>query len=336
MGELLDQAARIYRGRFFLFTGITGVVLVPITLLQIGSAVGMYLLGVHLEDDSGFEFVAGQGFSALFSLIQYFLIEGIAKAAMAHAVTGQYLGIEISILGAFRKLGRRWWRLPASYVMVGLLLIPLSLWSMVPLVGWFTGPGIFVFLWTVILPLLVPVVTLENTWGLESIRRVKMLAWSRFWWLLGFALTLFLFNFFMFLGPSMLISSITLGVVTSLSDSTSAPAYLALSVSQALSGLVSSLLFTPLASICGLMVYFDLRMRYEGLDLILQANQAAPVPLAAGEVLQQALPTPPANLVTRYDLGRFALLTLAISALYFVPLFFVSLISGILVATSGW
>jgi len=92
---------------------------------------------------------------------------------------------------------------------------------------------------------------------------------------------------------------------------------------QALTSLVFSLLFVPLQLIAFTLLYFDLRVRTEGLDLAMLTQDAAAGPDA---VTRQAPPAESGNLITGRDLGNFFLLSLGFGAIYGVIIGAVTLI----------
>jgi hypothetical protein len=92
--------------------------------------------------------------------------------------------------------------------------------------------------------------------------------------------------------------------------------------------MIGGLLYLPLQLTAMTVVYFDLRVRSEGLDLALQAAAAS------GEetnivALAGTSPQPTSSLVTGTDVGQFVLLSLAGGAIYVV---LVSIVAGITLA----
>src|SRR5690606_11353731 len=109
-------------------------------------------------------------------------------------------------------------------------------------------------------------------------------------------------------------------------------------LAQALILLAGSLLFLPMQVCCFTLIYLDLRVRTEGLDLALQTNELKMEPAPAGDeaamdevispsakeqaanrtgLLQQLAATVPAlatwrneQLITGREMGTFALITL--------------------------
>src|SRR5262245_5863511 len=170
MPELLDQAIRLYRRNFLKFIGIVALIQVPITIFQVlASLVAFSGCSKQLEDINDNPTVTpadifvpayfiGIGSSMLLGLLSVLLIYGIAAGALSRAVVGNYLGENITILDAYRKIGPIWLPLILTLLLALVLTIGLAIWAMVPCVGWLTGLGMLTFFWLVIVPLIAPIV----------------------------------------------------------------------------------------------------------------------------------------------------------------------------------
>jgi hypothetical protein len=89
-------------------------------------------------------------------------------------------------------------------------------------------------------------------------------------------------------------------------------------IAQSLASLVLTLLYQPLQSACAIMAYFDLRVRLEGFDLAMMANQSSQQPLAVFEAAGQAPAGKTTGLVTWPEMGYFAVISLIGVLLYFL------------------
>jgi hypothetical protein len=163
----------------------------------------------------------------------------------------------------------------------------------VPCVGWFTGPGILAFFWMVIVPLIAPAIVLEKQSGL-GIRRAWDLTRRRFWWVLGFAFILTLFGQLVVTGPTFLVTFL----------------------SQSLIALIFGLIYLPLQLIGMILVYFDLRVRTEGLDLIFKSVPGGQINIE--DIVAQAPQPEQGNIITLTEIGYFALITLGVIGVIFV------------------
>jgi len=322
LGEILDQAIRLYRRNFLAFIGIIAIPYIPLTLIQTGLT---YLSTSSLTDyqpDPSNPFVLPgaywMGFLGILAvaIIQGILVNGVAGAALTRAVAENYTGQPVDILGAYRKIGPSLGSLLGAMILFALIMFASGIGAtFVPCVGWLVGPGLFVFLSLVVGPLLAPVVVLERQSATVSLRRAWDLGRVRFWWLLGFALILSLFAQLIINGPSYLIQMI---LQYTLSNQGSLLEQMVWSnVIQVFVQMAGGLLYLPLQLSAMTVVYFDLRVRAEGLDLALQAaaNSGAETNIVA---LTETAPQPTASLVTGTEVGQFILVSLAAVAIYLV------------------
>ena len=276
IGQLLDQAIRLYRRNFFTFIGIIALVQIPLTVLQLVSSLlttsGMLDIesASSFSDIFGLAYIAGMSGTLLVGLLSFILVHVVATAAMTRAVAGSYLGEKPEILGAYRKIGPAWPVLLATLILAIVVMIGLLIWFLVPCVGWLTGLGMLTFFGLVIIPLLAPVIILEKQKPGRAIRRAWDLARRRFWWVLAFVFILYLFGQLIITGPSMLIGAIFVSIIGEHTESSgSMPGFymVAQAVLQALIPMLSSLIYLPLQLTAITLMYFDLRIRTEGFDL---------------------------------------------------------------------
>ncbi len=329
IGEMLDQAIRIYRSNFSKFIAIIAIVQIPIHVLNALSSLLLmsspvmqnpgttpsFTPGDNPFDMLGPGYFAGIGGTCIMSIISLLLIQGAARAALTRAVTDHYLGAQVGIVDAYRKIGPFWLRLAGTILLAGICIIMLMLWIFVPCVGWATGIGggigILTFLWMVIIPLIAPIIVLEQQSALNSIRRAWDLARRRFWWVIGFVALLALFGQIVISGPVTLVNIavqfLTADMLTSGDMST---ALIVQTVIQSLVTLAFTLLYMPLQLTCTTLLYFDLRVRTEGFDLTLLAEGTQDEPIEIAEIVAQAPPPETTSLVTGNEVARFVLLSI--------------------------
>lgn len=242
------------------------------------------------------------------------LVRGIAAGALTAAVTASYLGTSVpGITGAYRAIRRHWASLAGAVLLaLAISFVLLIWWFFVPCVGWLTGGGMLLFLWSVIVPLLAPIIVLENQPAASAWRRAWNLARRRFWWVLGFALVLYTFNLLVVAGPAALIAAAGQLLLGSPAEPT-AMSFTTQTIITSLSTLVTSLLYLPLQAAAITLLFFDLRVTTEGLDLSIQV---APQPDPLATVARSAPSALDEPLVSRRDLGQFALVTVAVLVLY--------------------
>jgi hypothetical protein len=339
LGQLLDQSIGLYRRNFAAFIGIIAIPYIPLTLLQtalsylsVDSAVSI-LETPPLQSSSPFGLPTGYWaglVGILFvGLIQFILVNGVATAAFTRAVANNYTGKEIGVIDSYRQLGNSWLRLIGALLLAILIGIPLGIWVIIPCVGWFTGPGLFFFLSLVVIPLVAPVIVLERHDVASSLRRAWDLGRSRFWWLIGFAFVLFLLGQLIITGPTYVISAILQFVF--LREGNMQATLVWRPIVQMLVQMSGGLLYLPLQLTAMTLVYFDLRVRSEGLDLALQAasDSGAETNIVA---IAETSPTPTGDFITSQDALNFFGLSLAGIAVYFVIIAILLGLSMLLVA----
>jgi hypothetical protein len=322
LAELLDQAIRLYRRNFLQFIGIIAVPYIPLMMFQALSSilVASSLQGLASSSASSplgifsdGRYWLGLSGTFLFFILYLFLILGLATAALTRAISDSYSGEPVGIFSSYRRLGGSPLRLIGALFWLGLIGFGLIIWTIIPCVGWVSGPGLLIFISWIVLPLVAPVVVLENNGALASVRRAWDLSRTRFWWLIGFALILYLFSTLVISGPTLLISSALRYFMVSTSNPLNQQLMLT-TVVQTLVTMITGLLYLPLQLSAITVVYFDLRVRSEGLDLALQAAPSGEN--ASFNALAAAPSGPQPRLVSGKDVGNFVLFTLGFYALY--------------------
>ncbi len=334
MGQLLDQAIRVYRRNFLRFIGIIALVQVPATALGMLVTLGIYwsaaagsegglLSGASLAAASllGPEWYANLAQIVFTAVIQLLLIQGVGTAALTRAVADHYLGRPGSFLDAYRRLGRGWLRLIGALLLAVVFCILILLyWFLVPCVGWLSGMGVFVLFSMVVMPLIAPVIVLEKQGVLGSIRRAWDLARRRFWWVLGFAGILYLFQVLVVAGPAYLLNvvlQLVLGIPYT--GAAYAGAYVVQTVAQSLVSMALSLLYLPLQLTAITLLYVDLRVRTEGFDLLWRTEDTLREGALPADLLPQAPPPGGEALVTWKEIAYCMALSLgAVALLFFV------------------
>lgn len=333
LGELLDRAVRLYRRNFLQLVGIVALVQVPITLAQVAISLTAFSgtitrIGEVLNNPAaapegplellGASYFVGLGLNALVTIAGFLLLQGVATAALTVAISSSYLGRPVpSILGAYRALRDRWTTVIGALLVAVALAVGVGVWWMVvPCVGWLTGSGMMIFLWYIILPLMMPVIILENGSATQAWHRAWMLARRRFWWVFGFALTLYIFNLLIVAGPAAVVGGAGQLLAGSPFDIDSGRFSLQIVV-QSLTILITSVLYLPLQVSGMTLLYFDLRVRTEGADLVLATRDVSAAPLAVAAAPISSLTRQDSEpLLTGIDWRNFVVLSLGTVVLF--------------------
>jgi hypothetical protein len=261
IGDLLDETFRMYRRHFFLFAGISVVLAIPAAALAGYSFVTFF--GAFLQQLS-----TGQSpdFTALNQATGIILLGALVNIALypfvyaiSFAVCQSALGRPVTAWGAFRGAGRRYFQLLGYFIVqifMGFLfcLFPLWIWIWV---GWVA---------------VVPVMFIEDTGLISAMGRSWRLVEGRWWrtFLIVFLMFILVYAVQIALAAFVSLGQLLLAIFIS--------AYLATAIAQA-GGVLVSALVSPILQIAIVLIYFDLRVRREGLDLFQMAQRlTAPQP----------------------------------------------------------
>jgi hypothetical protein len=260
IGDLLDETFRMYRRHFLLFAGISVILAIPsaaVTGLVLAS------LTQALQQTSGITdlgFLGPMLATLSAGVIVNLLILPFTMGAVMYAACESALGRPVTAGGVFMGVLRRYFPLLGYW-----LLFTVSGWlalvlCVAPIVLW---TWVFVS-WIVVTPaMFVENIGLGTAFG-RSWRLVEGRWWRTFlilflmlviWYLIGVGLGAFLqlaqYLLALFISP-----------------------FIATAISLATSQLISALV-NPVLQIAIVLVYFDLRVRKEALDLFQMAHQLA-------------------------------------------------------------
>ena len=321
LGELLDRAIRLYRRNFFRFVGIIAIVQIPITLISL--MISLLTLGdfVQLAADPtmlqnaenpldllGPNFFTGIGANVVVGIVSIALL-AIAMAAVTRLVADAYLGEKIGTIEAYLRIEDRVpaliWTLVTNFVFGVLVFV----WFLIPCLGWLTGLSMLSVLGYIVIPLAVPVVVLEGFSGWTALRRAWELMRRRFWSVIIFAVVLYLFSQLVVGGPAYIISLIFQYLTPSMVNGGNLQGLVQIqTVVQTLVSMIFSLLYVPLQLACMTLLYFDLRVRQEGLDLVLAAEEKPGI--SAAELVSKAPRMPEGSFMSWGEMGNFAVLSI--------------------------
>jgi hypothetical protein len=341
-GEILDQAIRLYRRNFLTFIGIIAMVQVPLTLVQL--VFSLLSLNNSLQvlespatstpsdlfTPSYFIGIAG---SLLTTLLGVILVQGIATAALTRAIAENRLGHKIGILEAYKRIGSAWLRILGALLLIILIDLALLVWFLIPCVGWLTGLGMLTFINFAVFPLVSPIIVLEGKNPHPAMRRAWDLARRRFWWMLGFVVILYLFAQLVISGPAMLLSWI-LGLALPQQLGIGSGTLIATMINSLVTMLMG-LIYLPVQLSAITLLYFDLRVRTEGFDLLLRANEEASP--GADILLLTSQAPPPASdaIITVREWGYFAAMTIFFGLAYTILVFGIIILGGLLFGASS-
>jgi hypothetical protein len=265
--ELLDRTFRIYRDNFLGFIGLVAAVTIPLTLLNTLST-SSYLDALSRSSVFG-RSSSVSGSQLVFILVA--LITGIVQGVilngtLTYMASESYLGRRVTVGQAFSAAATRFVSLG-----VGLLLFYLIIFLMAMVVGvlslcliGFLGFGAIIYFGLAIYAMLVPVLVLENVSASFGINRAWYLGKTRFWFVAGLMLVIWLISLVITLAlggvqqffAQQLINSRSLGA-----------AQIVVLFFQIVVGLFTA----PIFPIAQTLLYYDSRIRLEGLDIAFQS-----------------------------------------------------------------
>jgi hypothetical protein len=256
IGDILDETFRLYRRNFLVLGGVSVAFSLPLAALAgygIGNLYGTILnqtvtgTAPNLNNLGSTMVVVGAGY------LVYVLLLPLQYGTVTYAVCELALGHPVTVWSAFRGAFRRYLHLLGFVALVVLMaivfcLFPLWIWI---LVGWVA---------------VLPAIFVENLGLGAAMSRSWRLVQGRWW-------RTFLIVFLVYILNSVV--SAALGGFLYLGQlllSTFLPAYLTFTVYEAAVILVNALVI-PVLVIAIVLIYFDLRVRKEGMDLFQLAGR---------------------------------------------------------------
>ena len=253
VGQTIDAAIKLFRAEWKTLMAIVAVISVPFTVLQ------NYVIhvtthpvyiggGLYTTRSSG-------GLSLLLALASYLVITPLLRASMIRALAGIYLGQHPSVGQSLRSgLSKLGWILFA--IVISSLAILAGLIALVI-------PGIILYVRYSFASSSI-VVEGERGGALgRSWRLSKGLSWHIFGTLLLAGIIAAIIS------AIVLVPSLLLTANETFTGSVSSTAW----VVRAILGSISALIVTPFTIAVGVLLYFDARIRKEGFDLAVMAQE---------------------------------------------------------------
>lgn len=259
IGDLLDETFRMYRRHFVLFAGISVILAIPSAAL-FGLGFGSFFAALSGSGRAG----DSSSFTLLFVALAVALFLGIlllpfTHTAVLYAACESAQGRPVTAGGIFSGVMRRYFPLLGYWFLFNQLTAELAVsLCLVPLVFWLWG----FITWFVV----TPAMFVENVGLGAAFGRSAHLVHGRWWrtFLIFFLLLVVWLAAYIGLGAFVQLAQYLLGIFVS--------QVVATAVATASGQLVVALV-NPLMQIAIVLVYFDLRVRKEGLDLFLMASR---------------------------------------------------------------
>lgn len=252
IGEILGEAFRIYTKNAGGLIALVAVIVVPLSIL--GFLVSHFALATttktvvignrtvqQVEPRSFFVALVASLVALAISVIITALLQAALLRAAAQATIGDEVDVETSYRWGLRRFG-------------GVLLVSI-------LVGLAVGIGFILLIVPGIIALVffsvsVPALVVESVRGTEAMRRSWRLVSQHFWHVLGVIVV------------TAILTGIVAGVIRAIGGSSAA--------GSAITGAIGQILVAPYSALVTVLLYLDLRARFENLTpLILRRELAA-------------------------------------------------------------
>jgi hypothetical protein len=253
LGDVLDGAFKLYKANARTVMGVSAAFLVPAQL--VAAVVGQTLvsgLALDLLNDPQLTTAdTGALAAAALASLAVLLAVPFVAGGVSVVVARSYLGGTMAAGEAVRTVARHWWALAASWVLVHVL----------ELAGLFLCilPGLLVM---ALFVAVAPAVVIEELGPVRAMRRSAGLLRRRLWPVLGIAVLSGIL--------ATAVGAALSGVVEVLTVAIPSPWLVRVAGSIAV-----NVITTPFVAIVATLVYFDGRIRWEGFDLQVMADDLA-------------------------------------------------------------
>ncbi len=260
--ELLDRTFRLYRENFLTIIGLVAIVTVPITVITL------------LLNPATTAALTNQAINRTANPLQYLTgILGLIQVVLIYApltyIASEYLfNRKVTIGEAFRGARSRFTKMGCGIILLGIIVLIVVVFAVIlvvaipPALALF---GILIYIIVAAYSVFFPVITLEDIGPSAAITRSYMLGKRRFWTVVGLGIVLAII--------SLIVSAILGGSVAVLILSTTPGRNTSSQILLItfLNTLVN-VFITPISPIAFTLLYYDIRTRTEGLDLMLDSS----------------------------------------------------------------
>jgi len=273
IADILDGAFGIIKVRPTRILGLVAVFVVPIHLaiafVERNAASGSFSFDALTSDDPAVVAETSQDTTSaaqLWALGMRLFLPSLAlmfvAVAVAHLVAAWSVGRDVPTGQLLRLVARRWWAVVVTFIVIH-VLEAVGFAGFLALAPFSVG-GLFVMAAFVVTA---PVIGAEGLGPLKALNRAASLAMRRFFPTLGISLAIGLVAFL--LGSAL--GGLPLLIAVFLDFHLAWPL-------QAAGSILGALVTTPFVATATALLYLDLRIRTEGLDIELAAAELAPVP----------------------------------------------------------
>jgi hypothetical protein len=273
--EILDRTFRIYRENFLSMIGIVALVNIPLTIASTLNT----LANPSFSSDNTFSSFSGSNASSgnvgavcLFSVVT--IVLSIVQAVIVNGVltymtSESHLGRKATIGEAYSAIRHRFTNVGCGLMLFYLIVIALGFG--IGVVGALCAPalagfGVLIYVAIATYAFLIPILTLEDVSTSFGVNRAWGLGKTRFWAAIGLSALIFILSL-------ILTASLTTVAYFLLFQSNSTSMFdTTFVIVQAVLNAIINIVLLPLMPIALTLLYYDTRVRLEGLDIALNAT----------------------------------------------------------------
>jgi hypothetical protein len=262
--EILKRTFIIYRDNLAVFLTLSALIIIPLAIIQfivvdlLTASTGLVVINDITQEVEDIDFSAFLNISIIFSLASFVLQQIILNGLITYLSSEYTMGRSTTPTEALQAIGDRFVPLGLSIlftvsILIAVIIVLSFLFFLCGL-----GIGVMIYLGVTLYALLIPVMILERVGVQAGVSRAFALGRIRFWPLFWLLLATLLITFLLSLVFTVL--EIIVG---------------GNAVGGSLPSLILSTAFTvvisPVMPIALTLMYYDTRVRLEGLDLALAA-----------------------------------------------------------------
>jgi hypothetical protein len=251
VGDIVDEAIRLYRRHFRLYLVVAAAVVVPAGIVEL-----LLVIVTETSDDLGLS-VAGTALSTIVSLVAYLVL----IPTMVVVASESWFGRELTVQEAFDRGWERFGAVVGLTVIVGAALFGMAITIIGIPFAVFFGVG-----WALAFPALV----LERVGIRGAMGRSRDLVRGYWWRVLGIGILISIIQ--SIISAFFTIPAMIFGASTFWMDPTG-ELPLTAAVLSTIGGAAGRIFTTPITFCSWVLLYYDQRIRKEGLDIELALRE---------------------------------------------------------------
>lgn len=245
--ELLDRGFQIYKNHAGLFLSIAALIHIPAMMIE-------SFLAAYLVDDR-------------LGNIASNLLSPFVQLALTLAVSNLYLGKPASVRTSYSQSSHKFLTLFGANILIGLAVaVPSIILGLLFVFSMPVGILVSLFLvplavfWSTRWSLYIPVILLENTGASKGLERSWSLTEGYFWRVFGTSFAASLLTMLLSFLPVLFINYLSTGLFQF--------SYQVTAVANVVVERLALILSLPFSMAVNVLIYYDLRIRKEGFDLL--------------------------------------------------------------------